>query len=397
MAQQTQQTQVQSSANASNQNALARMMVLKKSINRFQQVKAYANVAAGTVLNTTPLFVGLLKRFIITISGTVNNTDAANALTLSDFGLANLLTATGPGVIYTDTQNFVRVQTQGWHLDFLHRARHRRGLGEALLNTALNVSGNYGDNFDVVVAPTNIAHGANAAFSAVFEIPICYSDDDLRGGVFLGVVNATSNLQLTLNPSPIAAAGADSTNAVWYGAAGNLSAVDVTIYQEYLDQLPRDSNGALILPSQDLSTIYEVKNSSFGPLTQAQDNLFPYANFRDFLSAIVVYDHDTSANAGRTGGTDVNYLTIRSANLSDIVKYTPQISAMKTRDLMRYDLPPGVYYLGSRRQPISTLNYGNMSIVLNPITAAAANVAYVGYEDFALANILGVSSQLGLA
>lgn len=384
---------------AAQQNAMARQALIKGSINRFQLVKTFSAVAPGAVLAITPLFVGLLKRFIVVVNGTLNSTVASHAVNLTDIGLANLLS----NVVFTDTQNFVRVQTSGWHLDMVHRARHRKGLGEGLLSTALNESGNYGNNYEVIQAPTDVIN-TSVPFQMVFEIPVAYSDEDLRGGVFLGVVNATSQLNLTLNPQPISANGADSTLAVWKladgSAAGNISAVTVSVYQEYLDQLPRSKTGALILPQLDLSTIYEVKNTAFGPFVQGQDNLMPYANFRDFLSAFLIYDHDLSADDGRpTGpaGSDVNYITVRSANLSDLVKYPPTLIAMKTKDLLNYDLPPGVYYLGSRRQPISTLNYGNMSIVLNPSLASSTNACYVGYEDFALANVLSQASQLGLA
>src|SRR6185437_13830061 len=60
---------------------------------------------------------GFLKKFIVEITGTANNTDGANAATLSDIGLANVLAQAQ----FIDTQSNTRIQTTGWHLDFLFR------------------------------------------------------------------------------------------------------------------------------------------------------------------------------------------------------------------------------------------------------------------------------------
>lgn len=378
-------------------NAQIRSMLLRNSLERKIQLASpqiSAQQLAGTApIPIVPLPTGLVKKFVIEITGTANNTDGANAANLSDFGLANLLGQ----VLFEDTQGYTRIQTTGWHLDFLFRAKHRTGPGRSLLSTAIIDSGNFGNNFLNIVAPTGFAHATSQNFRMVFEIPICYSDEDLRGAVYLGLVNAVPKLQLTLTQTPFAAAGVDSTLACWKGAAGNLSNVAINIYQVFLDQLPRDNAGSPILPPLDKSTVYELKNTGNVQAYQVgQDNPIPYSNFRRFMSTFVVYNSNPAADAGRTGGTDTNYFALQSANVTQIKKVDPLELARESTILTNTYFPPGVYYWSHRKAPIDTLNYGNMQLIQNPSAAAAGAYSLVGWEDFGnLATINRASSLAG--
>lgn len=379
----------------SQQNRAQRYAILNSSVEMTQQVYSSTTAAPGanTTLNIQPRNVGLVKRFIIVVSGTANNTGADTA-NLTDIGLSNLFSQ----IVFTDLQNNVRVQTAGWHLNFVWGTKHKMPLAQAILNSATqdqSGAGGFGDEFDVIVPPTGIGTGTSQAFQAIFELPLAYSDDDLRGAIYMNVVNAVAQLQLTFNPAPFTAAGVDSTLAVWKGSAGNISNVTVTVYQVYLDQLPvNQKTGQPILPMLDLSTVYEIKNTVFSAIVQSQDFPMPYANFRDFISTSVVYNHDPSADAGRVGGGDVNYFALQSANFTNLWKYPPVIAALKVRQLLRQDMPLGCYYFSSRRKPISTTTYGNMELILNASAAAAGAYALVGWEDFALINALTNAGSL---
>jgi hypothetical protein len=372
-------------ASPSSINRAQRMAVLQSSIEMIQQIYSGTLAAGQTQINIPPRNVGLTKKFIINVSGTANNTDGANAANLSDLGLSNLLQQ----VVFTDLNNNVRVQTSGWHLTLLQALKNQWPMTSAILQTALQeFSGDMGGAaWNVITAPTGFAHGTSQPFSMWFEVPLAYSDDDLRGAIYMNVVNAVAQLTLNVTTTPFAAAGTDSTLAVWKGAAGNISGVTITVYQVYLDQLPVNK-GAVILPSLDLSTVYELKNTTFGPFTAGQDNPMPYANFRDFLSTFLIYNSNPAADAGRTAGTDTNYLALQSANFTNIWKVSPLLQALKTRSMLGTDLPLGTYYFSSRRKPISTTTFGNMQLINNPSAAAANNYALVAYEDFALVNTL---------
>jgi hypothetical protein len=380
---------------AQQQNNAIRSMLLKKTIARMIPLTAVslssAQAAGTTQVSIIPQAVGFLTKFIIEITGTANNTDGANTATLSDIGLANLIAQ----IQFNDTQSNTRIQTSGWHIDFLFRAKHRWGSTSALLSSALIESGNFGNNFNVLVAPTGFAHGTSQAFRMVFELPITYSDSDLRGGVWLGVVNAPSQLNITLTQNPFAPSGVDSTLSCWHGAAGNISGVTIQVYQCFLDQVPLGQTGAPILPPLDISTVYELKNTvNPSVLVENQDNPLSYSNFRKFMSTMVIYNDNPSADAGRPNpsGTDINYFTLQSANFTNLWKKFPLEVAREARVLTLQDLPPGCYYFSHRKMPISTLAYGNMQLILNPSVAAAGAYELVGWEDF---SPLGALPQAG--
>lgn len=377
-----------------NANAQIRKLLLSKSIDRMIPLAAVplsAAQAAGTaVVSIQPQPVGLLKKFIIEITGTANNTDGVNAANLSDLGLANLIAQ----IVFNDTQSYTRIQTTGWHLDFLFRAKHRTGAVRSLLSTAIIDDGNYGNNFGVVVAPTGFAHGTSQPFRMVFELPICYSDDDLRGAVYLGTLNSPSQLNIQMSTTPFAAAGVDSTLASWKGAAGNISNVTIQVYQVFLDQIPRQG-GAPLLPPLDLSTVYELKNTVNQQGFQVgQDNPLSYGNLRRFMSTFYIYNDNPAADAGRVGGTDLNYFALQSANFTNFWKKFPLQVAREMRVLIYTDLPPGCYYFSHRKAPINTFTYGNMQLLANPITAAVGAYALVGWEDFSTINALQQAGSL---
>jgi hypothetical protein len=371
-------------------NRAQRMAVLQNSVEMIQQIYSAAVPAGQFTINVPPRNVGLVKKFIIKLTGTMNNTDGANTANLSDIGLANLLQQ----VSFTDLNNNVRIQTAGWHLSFLQALKSQWPMTDAILESAMEeFSGTMGNVFPVIVAPTGIGHGTSNAFTMWFEVPLAYSDDDLRGAVYMNVVNAVAQLQIVINQNAFAAAGVDSTLAAWKGAAGTLSAMTLTVYQVYLDQLPVGKQG-VVLPQLDLSTVYEIKNTTFTGFTAGQDFPMPYANFRDFLSTFFIYNDNPAADAGRVAGTDINYLALQSANFTNIWKIEPLLSAMKTRQMLQKDLPAGCYYFSSRRKPISTTTYGNMQLINNASVAAAQAYGLVGYEDFAMVNTLLNSGSL---
>jgi hypothetical protein len=366
-------------------NRAQRQAVLQNAVEMTQQIYSASPQAGQSQLNIAPRNVGLVKKFLIKITGTMNNTDGAATANLSDLGLSNLLTQ----VIFTDLNNNIRIQTAGWHLSFLQALKNQWPMTDALLAASSEqFSATMGNVFPVIVTPTGITHGNSSPFTMWYEVPLAYSDDDLRGAVYMNVVNATANLQLTLNLNgAFTAAGVDSTLAVWKGAAGTITGLTITVYQVYLDQLPVGKQG-VVLPQLDLSTVYEIKNTSFSGFVATQDFPMPYANFRDFLSTFLIYNSNPAADAGRTAGTDINYLALQSANFTNIFKYEPLFAALKTRMLLGKDLPAGCYYFSSRRKPISTTTYGNMQLINNPITAMAGAYGLVGYEDFAMVNTL---------
>lgn len=392
--------------NPTQANAMARAAVLSQAVEMEQQIFSQAiNPTTQTVIPIVPRNVGLIKRFRVIVSGNIQNTSGTNVAVRSPFGCANVL----QNINFVDLQNNVRINTTGWHIFSLSTARYRDPYANALINSDYNSAaaapntsstiGNYGNNFAVSQDVNGLAITSNANFRVVYEVPLAYSDDDLRGGIYANVINASMQLTLTLATNAqafVAATPVDDTMAILGNGTctynGNLT---VTVYQVYLDQLPVGQNG-VVLPVIDLSTVYELKNTTFQNLVANNEFPVPYANFRDFLSTFAVYNSNGQAT-GHGNGTEINYWSLQSANFTNIWKLDPFSLVERTRKVLGLDFPPGVYYVSYRRKPISTVQYGNMQLIVNPITAAAGNYLLIGYEAFALQNQITQAGSLAAA
>lgn len=376
-------------------NKLQRDAVLSQSIE--QTLSIYSNTVFppnGNVVNIQPRNVGLVKRFVVEISGVFNNTGAGVA-TLTDFGLANLLSQ----VVFLDLNNNTRIQTTGAHLWLLAGAKRRHlYVASADYNQVSGNNRSSGMNvppgaWGVYQAPLTIAAGNQANFRMVFEIPLAYTDDDLRGAIFANVVNSNMNLQLTLNTAAmVGAAPADTTQAVYSGSVGVFTSATINVFQIFLSQLPVGKNGT-ILPILDLSTVYELKNTTLSSIVPANDFPIPFTNFRDFASTFVIFNNN-GTSTGRQFGNDVNYLALQSANFTNLWKVDPLYAAQLSREVFQTDLPAGCYYQSYRKKNISTTQYGNMELIINPNVATANAYANVFWEDFAIVNALTAAGSL---
>ena len=384
-------------------NAQARSLINALAVPREQIISAQTFTASGTanisasqpVVNITPRMVGLIRGFIVKVQATVTNGSAVQ-IDLTDFGPANLISL----FQFQDLANNTRIQTTGWHLAFINTAKQRRPYGTSLVRgTGFDSPINFGSNMaGQISAPSTIAAGGTGTVTMWYYVPLSYSEKDLRGAIYANVVNATMQLSLTFNAQPVVANAADATQAAYVGdVAGSvalavISAATVTVYQDYLDQLPVSQQGGVILPPLDISTIYELKNTLVTSIVANQEFPYQYANFRDFLSTFCVYVNTASTGA-RSNGTDINYWALQSANFTNIWKRNPDRIALIVRNSLQVDPPPGVYYFSSRERPISTQQYGNMELVLNALTAGTGAYLLVGVEDFAmLNNVVGAGS-----
>lgn len=379
-------------------NAVQRQLVLNQSIEMRQRIFSQAinpTTQQGAVV--VPLKnVGLTKRLKVIVSGTIQNTDAAVDAVATPYGIQNIFS----NVQFADLNTLVRINTHGPHIAMLNAVKSRWPFGAALQTADWNgtaplqsMAGQYGANFPIVTGLNALVHGTNKAVRMVYDVPLCYSDDDLRGAIYMNVLNATANLSLTLNPNAFVATAADDTFAVLRsGTCSYLGNVTITVYQVYLDQLPQGSSGP-VLPALDVSTVYELKNSTIKGMTATQDFPIPYTNFRDFLSTFAIYNN-TGDNAGHGIGADINYWALQSANLTSIFSLDPLTVAEDARDILGTDLPSGTYYFSHRRKPISTLQYGNMALVLNAITSGAGAYVNICWEDFGMVNTLTQAGSL---
>ena len=380
------QQNVSPQVTAQQSNALARQIVLANAVNEWQQI--YQSTLTGTIpgqiVNVPLRNVGLIKRLLVRVAAQFAQS-AAETHTLQPLGTANLFSQ----VVLTDLSNQTRINTSGWHLQMVASAKRQWPFGSSTGTNAAAATDcpfGFGTNFQKLqTAPATVTTAAAQNVFAYFEVPVSYSDTDLRGAIYGNVVNATMNLALTVNPVLSQVTGSDPTFSVFQSstaAQGTWTNFQITVYQNYLDQIPIGKQGP-ILPALDLSTAYLLNYTQAAGLVANSDNPFPYANFRDFLSTTVIYDNAGVLNTG----SDINYFALQAANYTNLIKLDPYTTAFFGRVRQTIDFPKSCYYFDHRDKPISTVQYGNMSLVMNPLTVTnATSAAYLGYEALALIN-----------
>lgn len=393
------------------QDAIATRAILSSSVDRIQTVASQQVFpASNPVVLVQPINVGLIKRFTIVVSGYIANTGTVD-LNLTQNGIANIFGQNG--IQYTDLNNYLRVNTSGAHLSLLSSAKRRRSYGatyddnvtgfvtstsEVTRSKMLNVPP---ATWGVFQAADTIAAGDTSYFRGVWELPLAYTDDDLRGSIWANVLNAVQQITLTFNNQVVVAAPADFTFACYYsaaaGGAGSITSAQVTIYQEYLDQLPKAQGPqgvTTILPALSLSTVYELKSTVFQNIPPNQEFYVPYANQRSFISTFATYNHN-GQHDGVQIGEDVNYWALLSANSTYIWKMDPLTCTLKSREHLMSDLPYGTYYFPTRRHNIASLQFGNLQLTLLA-TGAATPASYINvmWEAFALQNTLASGASL---
>lgn len=356
-------------------NAQARGLILANSLQMTQQIQSVSvNPTNQPTVVINPRNVGLIKGFIVEVDGQITNNGSTTSLTRTGFGASNVLT----NVQFNDLNNIVRINTSGRHLAMLNTVRSGAAYGGAYA-PAIPIS--LGNNFPVQVAPATIAPADTQAVRFIYWVPIAYASNDLRGAIYAATVNATMQLQLTINANPVIASG-DPLKAMYTGNTGAwVGNVTITVYQQYFDQLPTGSNGVPILPPLDLNNYYQLLETNISGMVAGTDFPYGYANFRDYYSTMITYDNAGVFNTG----TDVNYFSLVSSNLTQIFKITPQIAALWSRQATLQDMPPGCYWFDSRgggQNPINTVNFGNMQINLNASAVTTGASEYVATEAF---------------
>jgi P3 major capsid protein len=374
----------QSAQSAAQLNKQARALVLANSKNMIQSITnpTLTSTIPGQVVNIPLRPVGLVKRLWIEINFTLAQA-ASETLTRTPWGPANILS----NVILTDLSNYQRINTAGWHLHMVATAKNRAPYGAAF-TTDSQVG--FGTAFSTVKAPSSITTAQPLRF--FYEVPVCYSDTDLRGAIYANVVNATLNLQLTVNANIVCANTADYTLAAYQSSTASLGTItgfSINVYQNYLDQLPMTAKGP-VLPALDMSMNYLLNNTALTGLTVGQDFPVPYANFRNFLSTTLIYDQNGTLNAG----TDINWLRIQVANFTNIINIDPFMQQLLTRLRIGDDAVLGSYYFDHRDAPIVTQQQGNTQLVVNPSSVAASSSVLVGWEAMAFANMLTQAGSL---
>ena len=365
------------------QNDAASLLIRRTALEMIQPIFSQAiNPANQQIVSVQPTYAGLLRGFFVEVSGTIRNT-GSGAAARTNFGTFNLLSQ----IQLIDLQGNTRINTTGWHLGCVTTAKNSFIFGGSY---AGNVATNFGNNWNVNSGASSLAAGnvtpQDTAVRQIYYVPAAYSNDDLRGSIYLGVVNATMQLLLTINSNTTLGYTTGTQLGAVYGGANTIIAwngnVQVNVWQSYLDQLPTIPGQGVVLPTEDMNQVYELKQVTPNPgLVVGSEYNIPYTSFRTFLSSFFVFDNGGTFNSG----SDLTYFKLQASNFTPMLYMPPELLALLSRQEIMTDWPPGTYYLSHRKRPLNTLNFGNLNAVFNPSVVNTGAVIQVGYEDFSVA------------
>lgn len=380
------------------QSMAVRQDILANAIPILQNVKSGTmTYAAGspTTVNMLAQNVGLIRRFYLVISGTLNCA-GGHTLTASKFGLANLLS----NVQFTDQNNRLRINTTGAHLHFNASEKRRRPFGAAFVAaTGISDTTGLGDNYPVEVAPSSVSGGTAQNFTWIWEIPVINSNTDLSGAIYANQTTSNNQLQFTLNPSAFVY-NADPYNAAYTTDAAlattlpTLTNLTWTLYQDFLDQLPQDNAGFAVLPQQDISWAVVLQYINPGAQVAGVDNLYALPPFNVYQNLTLFWDNYTFNGAGGAG-SDITYIKVQISNTYVLKQWDPLMLAVLTRNILGVDLPGavgatgfsgGVYSLDFRHKPLSVQQLSSTNIVFRPTTVNAGASLNIGQEYLWFAN-----------
>lgn len=370
------------------QNQLARNLIFSVAKPIMQQVgtKTFATVAAGSnVYTVNPLQIGFLRRFIVVVTATITNA-SGGTVTLTPNGADNLLT----NITYNDFTGNPRHNCSGRALSYVEAAKYGRIPGAAL--TSDSVSG-YGSIIASNVAPASLATTVAGTVTRVFEIPIMVdTGKNMAGGMWLGVNNQSTTLNLTLNTAPGTAG--DPLSAIYAGSANvTMTNATVTVYQDYWNNVPTDKNGNPILPLNDLSTAYMITETNSGlTFAAGQQSQWNFPTFSKLLGTYFAYVNGaTTLNAG----TDITAIRLVVSNYSIIKEYSAFSISRVARDVVGSDFPKGQYGVMSRMHPLDVNQYPSLQLQITPTTAASNSYAMITTELLRPMQYMAAASGVG--
>ncbi|MGC8541034.1 MAG: hypothetical protein ACP5QA_10445 [Phycisphaerae bacterium] len=298
--------------------------------------------------------------------------DVTAATTQSPFGPWNVVSA----LEYVDFAGVRHIQTTGPQLHILNAIKTRRSLGNSAKMYGY-VSSETGIDTDLLVLPTAVA---NANIQFALYVPLAYDpSSDLRGSVLAQTDRGEHYINLTFVNALV---GTDPFVYPYTAGTATLQAgatITVEAFQHYI--MPQGGVAPNNLPMIDLSTIYEIQGNLFDNANIAA-GLSKYTNWpnnRAIFSALHLFNQ--GAAGGTLNGTDLSRITLLVNGNTNVREQTPSLLRLMMRDMMGFDFPSGVYYLGARTQPITTQLYGNVQTKWDVLTAGAGTYIQSQFES----------------
>lgn len=349
------------------QNMGARAALIATGLKMMKQLQPVVAPGLGQQVRIPLDRMGITTGVMLDVQIPVTITGTATASPFAPYNLVQLLT-------YTDYSGLNRHLTGGFQLHALNCFR-----GQNLSNNAVNGAFLVGTESGL---DTNILSMPTAAGSATIRfqlyIPLAIDpNSDLRGAVLSQTIYGDHYITVQLPPQLV---GTDSYVCPYTGAStvvvDNTKKIVIQAYQNYI--MPQQ--GVQNLPMIDLSTIYAIEGGTTDTanIAAGQSKYVNWPNNRAILSALHVFDN---GGAVIPNGTDVNRIVLLGNGNTNIREMSVPILRNQMRYALGADLPPGVYYIPSRMQPITTQLYGNVQTQFDIQTANAGAYFSSQYES----------------
>lgn len=332
-------------------NMQARQMLLA-SAPRARKNVVTATAPLGGTLRLKLFNVGIISKLMLEVTAAV--TIGTASATPSVKAPWNIISR----VRLTDYDGTDRVNLSGFQLWVLNCVRSRTLY-------AFNNGGGSISAFTNPSVPTAV--GAQTITFDV-EIPLAYDVNnpvtqlqDLRGAIlgqtavgemylsidFIGTLISNGDVDAVYTNSGSATCVATTTNLF-----------TVTLWQDYF--LPQAlSNGQLVLPNVDLTTVYELNGNlkSSDNIAVNTEKLINYPNLR---SVIGFYANYVTGGALAAGNVSKSRLIANGNNVLRDNSERLQYFEQRTFMIPDLDLPGGVYFQAHRNKPMETALFGNL-------------------------------------
>ena len=365
-------------------NALA-LSAIRSAARPMLQPMAAPVTLDGSQLGRVPVYArvsprmsGILRHIFVRVEADIT-VPAGTTLAHGSFGPANLVS----NFQFTDLNNNKRIDTTGFHLAMLQAVRQKKAPGAAYLtDTPLEIGSEIGSGISMPSVASGSTSDQVVTVAMTYRVPVAYSNSDLRGAMYLSTTQANAYLQMTINPLLFVenSGSADADSIYFYSGtkAPACGQIRVVTYQDYLDQIPTDTNGNVLLPVTDMAQLYQLINSTQTGISANSDFRIDFGNLRTYMSQFARYKN----NNGYAAGTDINTFKIEAANMYQFLNTDPTMHAFRTVNALGFNPPAGTYYFDLRNHPINTTMYGNLALTINAKTAGTSNTSIETLSEF---------------
>jgi len=257
-------------------------------------------------------------------------------------------------IVTSDYNTTQRIFAPGNIMQMLLSARHGRvwmGSGQGAVDTSQ------------VVVPINTVSPSSSNFFFNLDLPFAYDkNSNLSGAILAQTVVGEMYLSVTFPTTFVQ----DITTLYTGGGSVTVTNIYITLWQEIIQ--PQNS----ALPLMDLQTVYEVAGGyiSSTNLAQGQWKYLDYPNVRAVKACYLYFCNNGLLTQNET---DLSNIYLIANGTTQLGQHTPQVIRQDMRTKMGGDLPTGLYYIDTRRQPIQTAIYSQVQLGILPATVNAGN------------------------